>query len=438
MNPFITTFLAVALTTQCSTCPKSSLPAIARSKQVSEEHQQTVGEQNLPYEFILSRSADDFVPMLSGATFAIATLTENKLDLELVFRVGKRLSYSKLTDDAPIDFRPVWMPDGQSLLFDSNRNKKVGIWKLALSENEPQSLIQPEEGGMCFGASPSPDGKYVAYTKTNFVDVAWWTNYVIPNISGISPEQFQIVIRDIDDGADRILTYGMLPTWSPDGSKIAYSLFDGASWSLWVADAKSGQRYQLTNTAQSDLCATWSPDGNWLAFCRIDHQMKTSDIWAVRADGSISIQLTKTADRSEGGPCWTPDGIYIHTDAGEGTPYDIALIAKVKLPTTTTTSEVQHTITAKEHLTIQVLNSTNIPKLAARTAELLKKNGYKIADVRNSKRERYLKKGKIYYKSGLKKYAKEIAQIIPGTQLLKQSKSFRYDIVIVLGKNTRY
>ena len=443
MKKFATILLMSILMAQCPTCPKVAVPIYAQTgaPDTAEKSYSNSGDDvKLPYEFVISRSADDFVPALSGATFAIATLSNDKLDIELAFRVGQRLTYSKLTDDAPIDFRPVWIENGQSILFDSARDKMIAIWKLTLSRGEPELFIKPEKDGMCFGASPSPDEKKIAYTRTNFINVAWWTIYIVPPVTNVSPEQFQIVIRDIEDGSDRILTYGMMPSWSPDGSKIAYSLFDGASWSIWVADAETGQRNQITNTRESDISPAWSPDGEWIAFCRVNNESKSSDIWAVRGDGTSLTQLTNTPTRGEGGPCWTQDGIYFHTDAGEGTPYDIAMIAKEKIPlvSAAATSAGSYATKSKSSLKIQVLNSTKISGLAARTASLLKKNGYNVADIGNSKRERNLYKGKIYYKPGLKEQARKIAELIPGVQLLKMSKKFRYDIVVVLGRNTKY
>jgi len=232
--------------------------AVAETNEVATQPAQE--EARLPYEFIISRSSDDLVPALSGATFAIATLDNDKLDIELIFRVGHRLSYTKLTDDPSLDFRPVWLPNGDGILFDSNRNRKIGIWKLTLSEKEPTPFISTEDG-MCFAPAFSPDGNELAYTRTNFSDVAWWTNYVVPTVLDVRPESFRVIVRKLEGAVERILTYGMMPAWSPDGSRIAYSLFNGESWDLWIADAKSGNRTQLTRSNGSDVCASWSPDG---------------------------------------------------------------------------------------------------------------------------------------------------------------------------------
>jgi len=169
----------------------------------------------------------------------------------------------------------------------------------------------------------------------------------------------------------------------------------------------------------------------------MNHETRTSDIWAVRADGQSPMQITDTPERNEGGPCWSLDGIYIHVDAGEGTPYDIALISKELLPSLATVSEGRVLASPQRQPTIQILNSTKITGLAAKAAEMLKKNGYAVADVGNSQKERNLKIGRIYYKAGFDAAASAIAGIIPCEFEIKEARSFQYDIVIVLGKNAK-
>ena len=428
MNFLFTSLTILTLIAQCSNCQQKS----SQNSQISTE--------KVPYEFVISRSFDDFTPSVSGATISVARLDANKLNIELIFRVGRRLSFSMLTDDSALDFHPVWSPDDQSLIFDSKRNQKIGIWQLSLSENKPKRLIETDNG-MCFCASFSHDSAKIAYTRTTTFDPDWWVYYVTPPIKDIRPEQFQIVLRTIETGKDKILTFGMFPAFSPDGKKIAYSFFNGKNWDLWVIALSSGNKLRLTQSGDNDFYPSWSPDGKWIAFCRENPLNSSSDIWTIHPDGSSIMQLTGTNNHNEGTPFWTTDGIYIQTDSGENTPYDIALIPSELLPTTAVARNAKNTelssAVSRKNLTIQILNSTRKKGLAARAQKLLEKNGFAVEDIGNTKKERNLYKGKIYYKSGFRETAKEIANIIPGTQRLYESNKFKFGIVIVLGRNTK-
>ncbi len=56
------------------------------------------------------------------------------------------------------------------------------------------------------------------------------------------------------------------PTWSPDGSSIAFAGLEGGLSDLFVLDVKSAAVTRLTNDAFAELQPAWSPDGQSIAF----------------------------------------------------------------------------------------------------------------------------------------------------------------------------
>ena len=101
------------------------------------------------------------------------------------------------------------------------------------------------------------------------------------------------------------------PTWSPDGTKIAFirqervSTPEGQSdWQVdvWVMNADGSEQKKLTDDFNNEYGPTWSPDGTKIAF------VDGPDIWTVKPDGSERHNLTNTPNSYEEDPDFSPDG----------------------------------------------------------------------------------------------------------------------------------
>jgi pimeloyl-ACP methyl ester carboxylesterase len=131
------------------------------------------------------------------------------------------------------------------------------------------------------------------------------------------------------DGSDETqLTHGHpgdhFPTWSADGTQIAFSRMpanDAQSEEffyadIWVMNADGSEQRNITNAPlDSDVQPTWSPDGTRIAFSRVDERRVNderhyeSDVWAINADGSGLVNLTGMAAYDTYlAPVWSPDG----------------------------------------------------------------------------------------------------------------------------------
>jgi Tol biopolymer transport system component len=97
---------------------------------------------------------------------------------------------------------------------------------------------------------------------------------------------------------------------SPDGSKVAFEIMAG---NLFAMNADGGDRVDLGRGNRPQ----WSPDGNWIVFQRSEddgHEFTSSDLYAVRSDGSNVVRLTTSSEALEMNPSWSPDGRFIAFD----------------------------------------------------------------------------------------------------------------------------
>ncbi len=142
--------------------------------------------------------------------------------------------------------------------------------------------------------------------------------YVVKN----GPARYELHIADADgQNAQAALKSRepiISPTWSPDGSRLAYVSFENKKPVIYVHSLASGQRVVAANFKGSNSAPAWSPDGRKLAV--VLSKEGGSQIFTVNADGSGVQRLTRSAGINTE-PFFAPDGqtVYFTSDRG-GSP----------------------------------------------------------------------------------------------------------------------
>ncbi len=129
---------------------------------------------------------------------------------------------------------------------------------------------------------------------------------------GPKDASWSICVMDSDGSNRTLLTQGQsgflsAPSWSPDGTKIAFISDRSGSTDVWVMGSDGGNPVNLTGDEAKDHSPAWSPDGQWIAFASLRDALYW-ELYVMRSDGSDVQRLTWWEDASDLSPSWSPDG----------------------------------------------------------------------------------------------------------------------------------
>jgi Tol biopolymer transport system component len=190
-------------------------------------------------------------------------------------------------------------PDGEQMIvsFKPPLGEDWELWTARSDGTEARQLFTSP--GFVAGMSWSPDGK--------------WVSFINRGVEVMSPD---------GEGRRTVGTRfigGQSPAWSPDSRYLAFTAnnptpsepshdaqdpgTDFSPYTVRIADVLTGEERDLVpDTVGGEILPTWSPDGSQVAF--LSDRGGATEVWVADADGANLRQVTFDGQPKRGTPAW--------------------------------------------------------------------------------------------------------------------------------------
>jgi TolB protein len=253
---------------------------------------------------------------------------------------------TQLTNEGAVNVEPRWSPDGKRIVFVSTAyNKRFHIFAAEVRDGKLANVVRitgeaksslPRYYYSAFDTeiSPvwSPDGNDIVFVSNRghiYGSGGLWRMKAQP---GAEPREIHY----------EETTWKARPDFSPDGSRLVFSSYLGRNWhQLWVMPANGGDPFPISYGEWDETNVRWSPDGKQLAF--ISNRHGETELWRqtipgaeqhrvaavhceyLRPRGTLRLSLMDAKGRitharvsvtDAAGRFYAPNGAWVYADDG--------------------------------------------------------------------------------------------------------------------------
>ena len=185
---------------------------------------------------------------------------------------------------------PIWTPDGENIIVTRIPEEwpwAGKLWKYSIDGGDGFLFIEVPANIRTLGAALTADDRYIWYAQRR---EDWYTH----------GHQFQLVVYDrkLEKGVIETSRYGgaFRPTLSPDGRWLVYGTRHVGQTGLRIRDLETGEEEWLAFAVQRDEQESWTPRDAYpgMAFTPDSCELVATyggKIWRIPVDGSVPIQV---------------------------------------------------------------------------------------------------------------------------------------------------
>ncbi len=278
-------------------------------------------------------------PVPGGGSWAddgniVATLNANKEGLSRIPSAGgapQALTDSKSESGALMHLWPQALPGAKGVLFAATSASGQGSLRVLASGSKLRTLVENSTYGRFLTS-----GYLIYYQRETLfaapmdADRMELTGPAVPLVYGVSTSGAR---ADFDVSASGTLVYrrgtarASIPSWlypsgkiepvltkaanyssprlSPDGTRLALSVIQEGTQSLWIYDLERETWTRLTSEDDPEFLPTWTPDGEFLAF-----RAGNTLAWT-QSDGSGKVERLTGVSRNAGPWSFSTDGKWL-------------------------------------------------------------------------------------------------------------------------------
>jgi Tol biopolymer transport system component len=219
-----------------------------------------------------------------------------------------------LVENSANDSNPIWTPDGNRILFTSDRTGTFGIWVLSVVDGNPQGAPELLRADM---------GKTwpvrFARGETLFYGVQTTMHDVY--VAELDPKTGKITAPP-SQASRRLVGANSWPEWSPDGKLLVFvsNVLPGGRDvpGLSILSLETGKQEELHPRMTTISRLRWSPDGRSILASGQD-QKGRGGLYQIDAQtGDVSPVVQSGGRRFPWESAWSPDGRTIYYEMGQG------------------------------------------------------------------------------------------------------------------------